>query len=270
MMHKNILSLIIAIQFLSCARSSVPLAIQSTNTPHHKTIISGRLVSNPTWFRQTPAIVIKDGYEKHVYYGEIIKQTQKGFIFVRNADGWYEPEPKEYLFDEIVGIIDNDLNTLYGKMPDEFSYVNYGLDLQLKPINGDTYSSIRLIMLPNEIFSYAIAPGIYTVEKILFFGTNASVYDIAIDQQMKINIQKDKINDIGTIYLDCPTKDSTRSIHLLSSKKYERNLKNIPLFGPLHYVTTKTIYGNEIVDNYRGKRLHILQFGKSNNVISVE
>ena len=146
--------------------------------------------------------------------GKIVEKTKEGYLFAKynhSTDSYQEPVL--YKFEDIVYVVDEQQNLVYGNYEKyKEKYLTWYVYFIVKEINDTSGRRISFSAYPDEPFSYCLEPGKYNVdflELIMKHYTTGGKYrhthfysDCIFESGFILDVKADKSNYIGDLYLD--------------------------------------------------------------------
>ena len=185
--------------FINCSTVNAPLL---TNAPNCSSSVEGFYYCTDQWSGNTPAILIKDNDNYKIIEGEIISYNDQSVEFDPGKESpFYDPEPKRFDFKDIVTLIGNDGEIIYGTIPQKYSKA-YSLELFLSSLSNPEKKPVTLNLQPNQRFAFCVPPDNYNITRILFKDKKNNI-DEAIDYpELVLNIKDGCSNYIGHLMLN--------------------------------------------------------------------
>ncbi|MEM8558944.1 MAG: hypothetical protein AAGG50_14080 [Bacteroidota bacterium] len=203
MARRSLLSLLLTFVVFTGCMPTAQVLREGVDCP---STVEGLLVSEVQWNRKVPALVVRDGRDEKVVYGEIVEQTDSTVVFDPGREGpFYDPEAKSYPLAEVVALVNEQREVVVGTVPDPYATVWF-VELQVTPRQGG--ATQRLLLRPNMPFAYCLDPGTYIVEQVRF-GDNQGNTDESVKLPvMAFNVQPETSTYIGSFELDVPPSDA--------------------------------------------------------------
>lgn len=173
------------------------------DTPECRTTIEGKYLTKAYWTAKAPALVVKHAGDALTLYGELFGVEKNGIRFNPRREGpFYDPPEKLYSNEEIICAVDENGRIIRGSFPKKQSDI-WTLELHLVSAKEATAQPLKMRLLPNQEFSYCIPPGVYRVQKILFFNQRGYIDETTESLPLiKINAADGMANYIGDLNLD--------------------------------------------------------------------
>ncbi|MGH7495914.1 MAG: hypothetical protein ACREOO_26460 [bacterium] len=197
----------IALAFTLTACAGTRELVTTKENPACDTTIEGNYYNEEFWTGKIPALVTKKNGELIVWEGAIVSIDDKGIRFdPRRESPFYDPPEKLYTFDEIVCAVDERRKTVYGTVPEKNRKV-WLLELQVASASQPDARSFKICLVPNEKFSYCLAPDEYVLKKIQF-KMGADFIDEAVNfPKLSFRVAAGMANYLGDLYLDYDQPD---------------------------------------------------------------
>jgi hypothetical protein len=184
--------------------------------PECTTSMEGYYHCKDAWTEAKPAIVLLKAGFPQVIEGQIVSQDDRGITFKPAKKSSREPEETYYEFSQLMTVINEEGNVVYGSVPKKFSHA-LALNVYLEPAYGSAYSSSSqpyiLHLEPNAPFAFCMPGGVYKVSSILFYDNSNNIERGVDYSQIRITIDGGRSNYIGDLFLNYTKPeiaDSTR------------------------------------------------------------
>ena len=191
-----------------------------------------------------PAMRVHRRAEPEILKGKIVRIDTAGIVFdPKKESPFVDADSSLFPYDKIEWAVDSTGTVIYGKLPDRKGE-NLIWDVELEMVNDAMPEAHHILvnLEANMPFSYCLAPGSYTVKKIVYRegAENEEVTDSV--PSMRLTLAPNVINYVGDIYLDSRA-DSLPNVASLSTKIVRRSGYMIGmqfgLIGALVYEATK-------------------------------
>lgn len=204
----HLIIIVICLQFLNC--SSAKKAIKPQNSQECQSVIGGFLHSNISFNGKGPALLLHDKpWKKKVLFGSIAKIDSEGIWFEPKEDYCaFCPKVRLYPYSEIACVIDSANTIIYGGLPNKNTNI-WGMYFEIIREAVPNDELVGIFLEANKSFSYCLSPGIYTVKNIRFFSNRTYQDEVTLLPKIIIQVDQDKYNYLGDIFLDYQTEDTS-------------------------------------------------------------
>ena len=184
-------------------------AISKAENPKCLSYVTGVFHFPFTWKGKFPAIIYKKAGYYNTLYGKIVERQKEGILFDPLPDRVSKYPKRVYKFSEITCFI-NDMGVIeFGALPDIW-LPKIAIDLFLVPVNKPSEKETILKLESEKAFAYCLNPDLYRIKKIEYYKTNQDYSDFSQNlPYLTLNVEKDKENYIGDIYIDTPIQGET-------------------------------------------------------------
>ena len=201
-MRKTISIVIILAGLSGVGCSGGKKLVSTKKDPSCLTSVEGSFQSKVAWTKEAPALVLKDGGQFTVIYGDLMEIKNDGVVFDPRREGLYNAPAKLYPSQDIICAVNKNREVVYGKIPKDYSTGFWNLDIYFVSANQTEMKPFRLSMKTNERFSYCLDPGKYVIKKIIFATSKQYVDETANIPLITFEVAKGHANYLGDLYLD--------------------------------------------------------------------
>jgi hypothetical protein len=226
------LSIILILTGLFMGCSSAREATRTRDDPTCRTVVEGYLHSRVLFNGKVPALVLHSTPQtKKILTGEIVSVNDSGITFDPAREGpLHDPDAKLYPYSGIQCAIDSTGDIVYGELPERFTNV-WNMEVELIREDGPSDKPIKLVLNPNERFSYCINPGSYAVRQIVF-NSNRRYVDQGVSlPPMSVVVRENASNYIGDLYLNFASELDSSVCLIKAEAKYRPGYGVMMNFG---------------------------------------
>lgn len=197
-----ILFLILSLCYLTSC-STTELTKYSSSNPCFTTLEGKFKSSIPKWRGETPNLLIKgQGSSVEKISGKVIEVKEDGVLFDQKRQSpTYDPEPKFYPKDEIYSFIDSNGELIFGENPRKKHDIEKVKFIFNTSSNDDT-KPVSFKAKKDQVFSYCITPGTYTLDRIFVDRGKLYVDKSAKNIELQVDVKSSATNYLGTLYID--------------------------------------------------------------------